>query len=266
MFRRYNKRMRGGLRLWVLFDSDDFVAVDKPSGLATIPTRAAERGDEDCVLVRLAGQLGLPWSGQDDPRLRVVHRLDRDTSGVLLFAKNSAAQRWVSGQFQSNVVAKEYLALVRGHPSADGGEIEAALMRDPRLSTRMIIAGHGGRPARTLWKVEQRLGEFTLLRVFPKTGKTHQIRIHLRSIGLPLAIDPIYNPTHGAPVGIFLSEFKRGYRRGAAESERPLIERLTLHAHSLEFTDKDGQPVQITALLPKDMRAVINSLHKYARR
>lgn len=113
--------------------------------------------------------------------------------------------------------------------------------------------------------MEERFRDYALLRVFPKTGKTHQIRVHLQSIGLPLAIDPLYHPQRGQEPGIFLSSFKRGYRAGT-DGERPLIARLTLHAHRLAFDDLSGQKVQIEVPLPKDFRAALNMLRKYSQR
>ena len=128
----------------------------------------------------------------------------------------------------------------------------------------MAIVTHGGRPARTAWKVEEFFRDYTLLRVFPKTGKTHQIRVHLDSIGLPLAIDPLYvSPIPGRPgrpTGIFLSRFKRGYSPTAGEEERPLIDRLTLHAEKLSFRNRQDETIDITCPLPKDFRAVLNQL------
>jgi 23S rRNA pseudouridine955/2504/2580 synthase/23S rRNA pseudouridine1911/1915/1917 synthase len=210
--------------------------------------------------------LELPSSGIADPRLRVVHRLDKGTSGVLIFAKHIAAQRHLSGQFQANSVEKEYLALVVGRPAEAQGEIDADLAPHPGSSPRMAVVKHGGRPARTLWKVEDTFRSFTLLRVFPKTGKTHQIRVHLLHIGLPLAIDPLYNPPRpGTLPGIFLSSFKRDYRTTPGQPERPLMDRLTLHAERLQFTIMDGSRQEIIAPLPKDFRALLNQLRRNAR-
>src|SRR5208282_5598646 len=115
--------------------------------------------------------------------------------------------------FQNNTVSKEYLALVSGRAEATEGEIDAPLARHPGSHLHMAIAKHGGRPARTLWKIEARFRHHTLLRVFPKTGKTHQIRVHLKSIGLPLAVDALYNPPPpGVEPAIYLSQFKNDYR------------------------------------------------------
>ncbi|WP_428937729.1 RluA family pseudouridine synthase [Fontivita pretiosa] len=245
-------------RLPILYEDADLVAIDKPSGLATIPGR----GETDSVLQRLSRQLGLPYVGTDDPRLRLVHRLDKETSGVLLLARNLRAQRHLSHQFQNNTATKEYLALVVGHPSGDEGQIDAPIGPHPSSPQRMAVRRHGGRPARTLWRVEQRFKHFTLLRVFPKTGKTHQIRVHLGHIGLPLAVDPLYNPQ--APP-LLLSSIKRDYRIKPGEPERPLIDRLTLHAEKLSVIHSNGTPLALLAPLPRDFRAVLNMLAKYDR-
>ena len=255
-------------RLEILAETPDWVVVMKPAGLATIPGR----GEDDSVLERLGRQLALPSGGTVDPRVRVVHRLDKDTSGVLLFAKHSAAQRHLSHQFQNNTIGKEYLALVAGRPTENAGEIDAPLARHPSSPQRMAVVRHGGRPAKTAWRVEEAFRDFTLLRVFPKTGKTHQIRVHLQAIGLPLAIDPLYNvprgggrPAQGVTGGLMLSAFKRGYRPAAGETERPLIERLTLHAHKLRFNSPSGGDVEVEAPVPKDFRSALNMLRKYGK-
>jgi 23S rRNA pseudouridine1911/1915/1917 synthase len=242
----------------ILLDTPDLVAIQKPTGLATIPGR----GETTSALEQLALQLGLPSSGQADPRVRVVHRLDKDTSGVLLFAKHTAAQRHISHQFQNNTVEKEYLALVAGRPVEDEGEIDEKLAPHPANPKLMAISKYG-RPARTLWKVEQRFRAHALLRVFPKTGKTHQIRVHLRHVGLPLAVDPLYNPM--APP-LLLSLLKRDYRARRDEEERPLIARLTLHAEKLRFRDLSDSQVELVAAVPKDLRATLNQLGKVAGR
>ena len=255
--------MAGDGRLEILGETADWVAVAKPAGLATIPGRA----ETDSVLERLGRQLGLPSIGSADPRVRVVHRLDKDTSGVLLFAKNAATQRHLSHQFQNNTVEKQYLALVVGRPDQPEGEVDAPLARHPTDPTRMTVVKHGGRPARTAWKLEQAFRGFALLRVFPRTGMTHQIRVHLKHAGLPLAIDPLYNrPRPGASGALMLSSFKRDYRPNRGEAERPLMERLTLHAERLAFTGVAGERVSLEAPLPKDLRATLNQLARHGAR
>jgi 23S rRNA-/tRNA-specific pseudouridylate synthase len=130
----------------------------------------------------------------------------------------------------------------------------------------MILAKHGGQPAVTRWEVVQRYRQVTLLRCFPQTGRTHQIRVHLQSIGLPLAVDPLYNRSRaGLDKAIFLSQFKQDYKAKREQDERPLIARLTLHAARISFHDLANNPVTVECPLPKDFRATLNMLGKYSR-
>jgi 23S rRNA pseudouridine955/2504/2580 synthase/23S rRNA pseudouridine1911/1915/1917 synthase len=244
-------------KLEILWKSDSAIAINKPAQLATIPGR----GESTSVLEQLAEQLNLPHFGEADPRVRVVHRLDKDTTGVLLFALDRATQQHLSHQFQNNTIEKEYLALVRGKPAADAGSIDGAIAPHPTNPKRMAIIKHAGRAARTDWRIEERFRQFTLVRCFPKTGKTHQIRVHLQHIGHPLAIDPLY----GSGEPIFLSDFKRDYRPTRGEDERPLIARLTLHAEKLRFVNVNDERVEIVAPLPKDFRAVLNQLRRHGK-
>jgi RluA family pseudouridine synthase len=235
----------------ILWEDDHLVAVNKPPDLAVIPGR----DDADCVQQRFAAA-GKP--------VRIVHRLDKQTSGVLLLAKDRDAQRNLCKQFLERRVEKEYMAIVAGSPPEDSGDIDLPLTRPADGVLRITPAKHG-QPAQTHWEVAQRLGPFTVLRCFPKTGRQHQIRVHLQSIGLPLAVDLLYNPPpFGVPAGIFLSQYKRDYRHKQTE-ERPLIGRLSLHAARLNFCDLSGKAIGVTCPLPKDFRATINQLSKHAR-
>ena len=171
-----------------------------------------------------------------------------------------------------------YLALVIGTPAELEGEIDAPMRRDPSTPIRMEIF-RTGKPAITRWKLLQRFRGYALLQLMPLTGRTHQIRVHLASIGHPLIVDPLYGtrlrPKHIAqqrtrdadveekPPGFYLSTFKRGYRESSSP-ERPLIARLSLHAHRLSLTHPDGSPLTLEAEPPKDLRATINALTKYA--
>lgn len=248
-----------GMQIAILWEDDQFIAVEKPAGLASIPGR----GEEQSVLDVLGRQLKMAISGTADPRLRIVHRLDKGTSGVLLLAKNQAAQRHVAMQFQNGQVKKQYLAIVAGEPGEPRGVIDAPLAPNPNSRDRMMVSRQG-KPAVTEWQVVQRMRRFALLRCFPRTGRTHQIRVHLKSIGLPLAVDPLYN-SPATEAGIFLSRYKRDYRPTRGEEERPLIARLTLHAEKLEFQHSDGQQIIVESRPPKDFRATVNQLGKLSR-
>lgn len=247
-------------KLEIIYQDQNVVAVNKPAGLASIPGRA----ETDSVLQSLAEQLGIPSTGDTDPRVRVVHRLDKDTSGVMIFALTLEAQRHLSHQFQNNSVSKQYVAIVMGRPPEPEGEIDAAIAPDRQRVGAMKVDSRG-KPARTAWKVEGAYRGFSLVRAFPKTGKTHQIRVHLKHLGHPLAVDPLYGPAGTEGGGLLLSGFKRGYRLGKWQEERPLIARLTLHAERLTLELPGGQELTIIAPLPKDMRATINMLEKYGR-
>ncbi len=226
--------------------------VDKPAGLAVIPGRA----ETTSVLELLGERLRIPSSGTTDPRVRVVHRIDKETSGVVLFARNLSAQRAYSEQFQNNLAAKTYVALVAGHPPADEGTIDLPLgpsVSDPRR--RAVVHGRGGRPAVTHYKTLQRFRHYTFLELHPKTGKTHQLRVHLATLGTPIVLDPLYNRN---PAPLLLSAVKRNYRPVPGRPERPLLARLGLHALRLEVL---GQ--SFTSPVPKDLQAALNQLGKW---
>lgn len=237
-------------RIEILLDDSAFVAVNKPADMLTIPGR---QGGES-VLDRLAA------AGVGD-ELRLVHRLDRGTSGVLLLARDREAQRALSEQFQHRRVAKTYLALVRGAPAEDDGLIDAPLARDPNSPVRMVVHAKYGKPSQTRWQVLERFAGIALLRCHPLTGRQHQIRVHMAHVGMALLVDGLY----GESEAFYLSQVKTGYRRGADE-ERPLIGRLTLHAESITFAHPRTEvPVRVEAPLPKDFRATVAQLRKLRR-
>lgn len=253
----------------ILFESEDELAVDKPPGLAVEPERwARENATVSGALLSMALErsgvevedAAVPTGGMGF-RPRVVHRLDKDTSGVLLVAKTLEAERRLRTAFEEGQVHKTYLALVEGeHPLEDGEEevIDLPVGPDERRSGRMRVLEDKGRPARTRIGVEERFRGFTLLRCEPLTGRTHQIRVHLAAVGFPLAVDAYY----GRRKALALSEIKRDYRPKRGRGEAPLVERHTLHARALEFPLADGRMQCVESPIPKDLERALKQLRK----
>lgn len=228
------------------------VAINKPSG----PACAAGRAGETTVIELLRE---LPCFANDEP-LRIVQRLDRDASGVLVYARTLEAQRLLTEQFAAGRVEKIYHALVSGYALGDG-QVDLSIRPSRRGTNVMCATTKSGKSARTVYRVLERMPGITLLECRPQTGRTHQIRVHMSAVGLPLAIDPIY----GSASPLMLSRFKSKYRPSKRHEERPLIERLTLHAVSISFLHPaDGRRVTYEAPYPKDFRAALNQLRRLA--
>lgn len=225
--------------LHVVYEDADLVIVDKPAGLVTHPAPGHPNGTlVDALLARGSEALG-SLAGKHRPG--IVHRLDRDTSGLLLVARHDAAQAYLQAALKARRVKKSYLALVHGSVAAQLGRIEAPIGRDPRHRTRMAVVPDG-RPSVTGYRVRERFARWTLLELDLITGRTHQIRVHLASIGHPLAGDPLY--------GTGLS------RRGPEN-----LERLFLHAWKLELAAPDGdRMIRAEAPLPEVLERVLDAL------
>lgn len=242
----------------LLFENDDFVVVNKPPGLLSIPDRF------DNNLPSLAKNLERQYG-----KIFVVHRLDKDTSGVILFAKNEQSHRYFSGLFQNRKVDKIYLGLVTGKMWEKEGRIETPILDHPGKGGKMKTgkkssasgkaSGSKGKTALTTFEVLQSFDLYTLLKLQIFTGRTHQIRVHLQSIGHPIAMDDLY----GSNRPFYLSMIKRNYRIGKyQEEEKPMMSRMALHASELHFIDGKGQKHAFNAPLPKDFQAVLKQLRK----
>lgn len=240
--------------LQILHLDIEVVGVDKPAGLLSVPGR----GPDACAIDLLRQYPAL----HDNDALRVVHRLDQDASGVLLYARTLAAQRSLVSQFAERRIEKVYYAIVVGVVAGDG-EIDLRLVFDRRHNCVRTIRRGGlprGKLALTRYRVVQRLAGHTLLECHPVTGRMHQIRVHLAAIGHPLAVDPLY----GGGRAILLSHYKPDYRLSARHPERPLIDRLTLHAARITFEHPaTGERLTLEALPPKDFRATIAQLGRW---
>ncbi len=246
----------------VLFENQDVIAIDKPSALPVEPERwETEKPNLMRSMLALSKERGAGIAGHGEFRPRLVHRLDKDTSGVVLIAKTLEGEQRLREAFDSGAVKKEYLALVEGeHPLADGARetIDFAIGPDARKSGAMR-ASSDGKEARTDIEVAERFHGYTLLRCFPRTGRTHQIRVHLAAGGFPLAVDPIY----GRRKALKLSEIKSDYKKKRGVEERPLISRLTLHAASIEFSlVPNNPPLRVESPIPEDFARVLRQLAK----
>jgi 23S rRNA pseudouridine1911/1915/1917 synthase len=217
----------------VAYEDEHLLVIDKPAGVVVHPARGHQTGTLAQALAdRLAG-------GGDPARAGIVHRLDRDTSGLLVAARTEAAYAGLKAQLRDRALTREYLALVEGRPAARTGTIEARLGRDRRVRTRVSTDTDEPRSAVTHFAVERPLERFTLLRVRLETGRTHQIRAHLLAIGHPVAGDPEYG--HAGLLG---------------------LERQFLHAERLAFAHPvTGVDVDIRSPLPADLAAVLDRPH-----
>lgn len=231
--------------LHIVYEDDLLVVVDKPAGLVVHPAPGHRSGTLVHALLHhcpdLSGVGGIRRPG-------IVHRLDRGTSGLLVAAKNDRAHRSLSTQFRAHSVEREYLALVRGSPRAGEGVIDQPIGRHPgdrkRFTARPRLTRRisGARSAITRWSVDERLGEFALLRVRLETGRTHQVRVHLASVGLPILGDPVYGG-------------------GRALSRSLGLDRQGLHAAVLGFDHPEGlERLRFTSPLPADLLEVLGRI------
>jgi 23S rRNA pseudouridine1911/1915/1917 synthase len=231
----------------ILLETDDFIALDKPAGLLSIPDR---EGKEPSLKSQLRSKYG---------NIFTVHRLDRDTSGAIIFAKNEATHKCLSKIFEERGVGKIYQGIVLGTPPQEKGSIDLPIMEHPTKPGIMVI-NQRGKSSLTDYDLLEAAGPYSLLQFRIHTGRTHQIRIHMQSIGHPIACDDLYGD--GKP--IFLSSIKRNFKLSKAEeAERPLLARLALHSQLLRFTDATGKTHSIEAPLPKDLRALLQQLKKW---
>ncbi len=237
----------------IIYSDDGVLVVNKPPGVSVTWDRA--RAEE--LVDILSERIGAEAAGQ----LRLIHRLDKDTSGVMVLAKDAGTQAEFTEFFEKRLVAKTYLAIVTGFVNEEEGTIETLIAPAKHNAQIMAVVRKDGKRAVTKWRLLADFGGAALLAVRPLTGRKHQIRVHLPTVGLPLAIDPLY----GSGRGLFLSDFKADYRLGREQEEKPLIERLTLHAYQLEFPQQAaGRPNVFVAALDKKFKAAIKMLAKHS--
>ena len=229
------KPMAERIPLTIIYQDDDIIVVDKPAGLTVHPAPGHPSGTLVNALLALTPELA---SLRDTIRPGIAHRLDKDTSGLLVVAKNERARSGLTRQLKERAVRKTYLALVHGVPQPAQGTIEAPIGRHPRNRKKMAVVA-GGREAETKYRVREELDRFALLEVKPITGRTHQIRVHLAAIGHPVVGDTVYG--------------KRS----------ELVGRQYLHAWRLAFDlPSSGRQVEFESPLPTDLRQALANLRR----
>ncbi len=224
--------------LKILYEDDDLLVVDKPAGMTVHPAPGHPGGTlVNAVLAHLPGL----QSGESF-RPGIVHRLDKDTSGLLLVAKTPVSHMKLAEQFKNRTISKIYQALVRGQIGSESGVIEADIGRDPRSRQRMAVVS-AGRPARTEYRILRQFKNYTLLEVRPRTGRTHQIRVHLAAIGHPVVGDVLYG------------------------NKSELLDRQFLHAFKLGFKlPSNGEYREFISELPADLQKALAALEEIARK
>ncbi len=244
----------------VVHEDPDLLAVDKPSRLLSSPDRYDAARPNLMRLLHAGIADGKPWAtARALTYLANVHRLDFETSGVMLLAKNKPALIHLANQFGSGVPKKSYVALVQGSPSEDTFEVDAKLAPDERRPGFMRWA-RDGKKSLTRFQVLERFDGVTLLSCHPETGRTHQIRVHLKFAGYPIFADPLY----GDGVQLMLSQIKRGFRLKPGREENPLTPSLALHAWKLSVDHPlTGQKVDMEAPWPKYLEVALKQLRRY---
>jgi 23S rRNA pseudouridine955/2504/2580 synthase/23S rRNA pseudouridine1911/1915/1917 synthase len=235
------------MQLPIIEETEDWIALNKPAGLLSIPDREGKEVSLKAILQDKFGEIF------------TIHRLDRETSGVILFAKNAEAHRFFSHAFEERIVGKLYLGLVNGVLSEKKGTIDEPIGDHPSKRGLMAVVKKG-KPSRTDYTVKEEFGKYSLVEFSIHTGRTHQIRVHMQSLGHPIVCDELYGD--GKPV--FISSIKKNFKLSKLEEEeRPILNRLGLHALRLIFIDEKGKDYSLEAEIPKDMRALIQQLRKW---
>lgn len=230
----------------IILETPDFVAVNKPSGLLSIPDRMGVEISLKDLLKQKYGQI------------YTVHRLDKDTSGIIIFAKNETSHKALSALFESREMEKFYLGLVQGQMMNPSGSIDAAIMEHPGKTTKMMTHVKG-KPSLTDYEVQEQFRLYSWVRFQIHTGRTHQIRVHMQHLGHSIVCDEIY----GDPKPVLLSSIKKNFKLAkVAEEEKPILSRLALHSSQLNFS-YEGVAYSLEAPLPKDLRAVLQQLKKW---
>jgi 23S rRNA pseudouridine1911/1915/1917 synthase len=255
------------------------VVVNKPAGIAVGGDRWDDSRERlDRLLEKILGERETPPEQPGPPpegaRIFIVHRIDRDTSGLVLFAKDRASHRLLSGAFEDRRIGKRYLAVVQGRPVWRETDCDLPLVPDGNKRHLTIIDKYRGKKSFTRFRLLGNAGNYSVVEAAPETGRTHQIRVHLAALGHPVVCDPLY----GSPKPVLLSSFKRNWR-GDPFEEKPLLARPGLHAAELALPDYrppsgtaagtgaaavPPEGLSLRAPLPRDMAAMVKQMEKEA--
>ena len=231
---------------WIIYEDENLIALNKPSGLLSIPDREGKDISLKKLLIEKYGNIF------------TVHRLDKDTSGLIVFAKNEVAHKHLSQQFEERRTEKIYLGLVLGSLAEKKGTIDAPIAEHPGKKGLMTVF-RKGKESITDYEVLEDFKIFSWIQFQIHTGRTHQIRVHAKHIGHPVVCDELYGD--GKP--ILLSSLKHKFKLSKNElEERPILNRLALHALSLQFVTTKEEILKLEAPLPKDLRALLQQLRK----
>lgn len=245
----------------VLYEDESLLALDKPAGLLSSPDSDDPTRPNLLQLLHTGISEGKAWARERGlSYLMNAHRLDQENSGVILLARSKPVLVTLANAFGSELPKKSYLALVMGSPAEDTFEIDAKLAPHPLKASMIRVDSRHGKKSRTRFEVLERFAGWTLLKCEPLLERTHQIRVHLRHVRLPVAGDELYG---GKP--LWLSRIKPGYRLKPGHTERPLIGRVALHAERLSLAHPvTGQELTIEAFWPKDLTVAVRYLRKFA--
>jgi len=230
----------------LIFESDDLIALNKPSGLLSIPDREGKEISLKKILQERYGEIF------------TIHRLDKGTSGVIIFAKNEATHKFLSRQFEDKKTEKIYLGLIMGSLLNKKGTIDSPIMEHP-VKRGLMVINRKGKESLTDYEVLEDFGIYCWMQFQIYTGRTHQIRVHMKDVGHPIVCDELYGD--GKPV--FLSAIKQKFKLSKnVEQERPILNRLALHSWQLRFTGPGEKLYDFEAAVPKDLRATLQQLSK----
>jgi len=245
----------------ILFEDEHLLAIDKPAGLLVSPDRYDPNRPNLMRLLHEGVAAGKHWARERQlDYLSNVHRLDFETSGVLLLCKTKPALVTLANLFGSEKPVKKYLALVWGRPLDKEFEVDAPLSQHPLKIGQMRVDPKSGKKSKTQFAVLEQFADWALVQCTPLTGRTHQIRIHLKHAGFPIVGDELYGGKK-----LWLSRLKKDYHLKPGREERPLIARVALHAESLEVPHPvTGQMVSIKAEWPKDIKVAVKYLRLFA--